>query len=275
MRKTSSSAILFNLAGVAVLSTVVGYALYATLKSDEAPICTGRYPPGKQLALEGEAGIPLTPIELQGRAGPREWGILKNARIAAPGIGAGAASLEVDLAPAGDDENSPRSGIGFAWPSTELANAKAVCLSYKLLLPPTFGFSRPGYLPGLYQAADPSLLDAKTPADGFSTRIGWNEGGEVGIDVRSAKTGPSWQGAESDEHWPLGRWVSVAEELRLEPAGTTLRLWVDGKLRLENALAPQPDSRPGLSGVVADIGYGDNIGALETLQLSPFVVQWQ
>jgi hypothetical protein len=71
----------------------------------------------------------------------------------------------------------------------------------------------------------------------------------------------------------------VEQEIALNSKGAgdgILRLWIDGKLRIENrSLALKSDSSPGFSGVVADIGYAHSAGDPVTLKVSPFVVQWQ
>jgi len=279
MRNTNNGTILFNLVGVAILLTVAAYMGYGFFHSDASPACATRYPAGKQFAFDSRSGKPLSPIELQGRVGSREWGVLKNTRIVQSAGSPNGASLQVDLATTGDDDEPNRNGVGFTWPSSELAKATSVCLSYSVLLPPKFDFAEPGYLPGLYSVADIADLDAKSPSEGFAARVAWARGGNVGVDVRTPGTGSFWQGAATSEQWPLGRWVPVEQEIALNSAGAengTLRLWVDGKLRVENqAVLFKSDSSPGLSGVVADISYARAPSVPAALQVSPFVVQWQ
>ena len=279
MRNMNSGAVLFNLSGGAILVTVFAYMGYAFFRTDEVSTCATRYPAGKQFAFDSRAGKLLTPIELQGRAGPREWGILKNTLILKSATSPNSASLQVNLATTGDDDDANRNGVGFTWQSSELAKATSACLSYSVLLPPKFAFAEPGYLPGLYSVSDDAELDAKSPNEGFAARVGWASGGAVGVEVRAPGAGSFWQGAATSEQWPLGRWVPIEQEIALNSAGTgngTLRLWVDGKLRVENqSLVFKSDSRPGLSGVVADIGYSRTAGIPAAVEVSPFVVQWQ
>ncbi len=279
MRNMNSGTILFNLSGGAILLTVVAYMGYAFFRTDEVSTCATRYPAGKQFAFDSRAGKLLSPIELQGRAGSREWGILKNTQIVKAAGSPNGASLQVDLATTGDDDEPNRNGVGFTWPSSELAKATSACLSYSVLLPPKFEFAEPGYLPGLYSVSNVAELDAKSPEEGFAARVAWARGGDVGVEVRAPGTGSFWQGAATREQWPLGRWVPVEQEIALNSAGAgngTLRLWVDGKLRVENqSVLFKPDASPGLSGVVADISYARTVGVPAALQVSPFVVQWQ
>jgi hypothetical protein len=277
MRDINSGTIIFNLSGGAILITVFAYMGFAFFHTDTVAPCTARYPAGMQFALDSQGGNLLTPIELQGRAGSREWGILKNAQILGSAAGSNDAVMRVSLASTDGDDETARNGVGFTWQSAGLAKATSACLSYRVFLPTSFAFTEPGYLPGLY-ASDLTELDAKTPMDGFVARVGWAQGGGTGVEVRSVG-GTSWQAATEPEPWPLGRWVPVEQEIALSSKGAgdgTLRLWIDGKLRIENrSLALKSDSNPGISGVVADIGYARTPVDTATLKVSPFVVQWQ
>src|SRR6185312_13651123 len=115
MRNASSSALIFNMSGSAVLLTVIAYIGYAVFHRDVVSPCATRYAAGKQFAFDDQSGHFLTPIELQGRAGSRQWGILKNAEIVNSGDEAGSASLRVALQPAADDDHPSRNGAGFVW----------------------------------------------------------------------------------------------------------------------------------------------------------------
>ena len=279
MRDINSGAIVFNLSGGAILITVFAYMGFAFFHTDIVAPCTARYPAGKQFALDSQRGNLLTPIELQGRAGSREWGILTNAQILGSGAGNDAV-MQVSLASTDVDDETARNGVGFTWQSAELAKATSACLSYRVFLPASFAFAKPGYLPGLYAASDIAELDAKTPSDGYVARVGWAQGGGSGVEVRSVGAGTLWQGATVESGpWPLGRWVPVEQEIALNSKGAgdgILRLWIDGKLRIENrSLELKSDSSLGFSGVVADIGYAHSAGDPVTLKVSPFVVQWQ
>ena len=246
MRDINSGAIVFNLSGGAILITVFAYMGFAFFHTDIVAPCTARYPAGKQFALDSQRGNLLTPIELQGRAGSREWGILTNAQILGSGAGNDAV-MQVSLASTDVDDETARNGVGFTWQSAELAKATSACLSYRVFLPASFAFAKPGYLPGLYAASDIAELDAKTPSDGFVARVGWAQGGDSGVEVRSVGAGTLWQGATVESGpWPLGRWVPVEQEIALNSKGAgdgILRLWIDGKLRIENrSLALKSDS---------------------------------
>lgn len=288
MRQLNTNAILFNAAGSAVVLFVVAYIGYNAFHTDEIARCTSRYPAGKQFAFDDGEGKPLTPIELQGRVGVREWGILKNSEIVRSPGGPGGTSLDVKLSSQDenpdndqdqqDQDQSDRSGVGFLWPSSELSGAKSACLSYSVLLPPEFTFAEAGRLPGLYGAPDAAGLDEQTSDQAFAARLGWSKGGEMGADVRAGSEG-FWTGMRSRAKWPTGRWVPVEQEIVLDQPSNgkgTLRVWVDGKLAVENRdVKFRAGDEQGLSGVVADIGYTRPVKGADDLKVSPFVVQWQ
>jgi hypothetical protein len=161
----------------------------------------------------------------------------------------------------------------------DLAKATSACLSYKVLLPPKVAFAEAGHLPGLYAASDIAELDDKMPADSFAARAGWQQGGAVAVDLRSGNAGNFWQGSSTNKRWPVGRWVPVEQEIVLNTPGVgnaVLRMWIDGKLQIENrALNLRSTSGQGFSGIVSDIGFVRGEGQVASLQVSPFVVQWQ
>lgn len=279
MRNANSSAVLFNMLGGAVLLTVIAYTGYAFFHRDVVSPCAARYAAGKQFALDDASGHFLTPTELQGRAGPRHWGILKNAEIVNSGDEAGSASLRVALEPAGDADHPSRNGAGFVWQMPDLAKATAACLSYRVLLPPKVAFVEAGHLPGFYAASDVAELDAKMPADSFAARAGWRQGGAIAVDFRSGDAGNFWQRSSTNARWPVGRWVPVEQEIVLNTPGAenaVLRMWIDGKLQIENrSLNLRSTSEQGFSGIVSDIGFVRGEGQVTSLQVSPFVVQWR
>lgn len=279
MSKPSMNSILFNLAGGAALLTVGGYIVLSFFNSGKVETCSLRYPAGQQFALDSEHGTPLTPIELQARAGLREWGILQNARIVPEPYAAGGKVLEVNLEKTENELRADENGIGFAWPVRAMEGAQSGCLSYSVLLPPGFEFKTAGYLPGLYGARDITDIDAEQPGDGFAVRVSWGQAGDVGLEVRAPSTQGYWQGTKQVTRWPLGRWLNIEQEITLNTPGQDdgiMRLWVDGVLRVENLgvnLRAKDNSR--LTGVISDIGYARGSSDPVAIKVSPFVVQWQ
>lgn len=280
MSKLSLNTIAFNLAGAAVLLTVSGYVVLSFFKSGTVDRCSMRFPAGQQFAFDSDDhGTPLTPIELQARAGLREWGILQNAKILAAPDAPGGKVLEVSLAKTENEDRMDENGIGFVWPVTNMQSAESACLTYSVFLPEGFEFKASGYLPGLYGARDVADIDAEQPGEGFAARVSWAQAGDVGLEVRSPSTQGYWQGTKMISRWPLGRWLLIEQEVKLNTPGVDdgiLRMWVDGALKVENLganLRAAPESR--LTGVISDIGYARSASDPAAIKLSPFIVQWQ
>jgi hypothetical protein len=272
------NSILFNLAGAAVLLTVVGYAGYEAVTTPAFERCTARFPSGQQFALNGLRGTPLSPIELQGRAGSREWGLLKNAQVINNAAGRPGGSLEVTLASTDDEEKVTQNGVGFVWPVPELGKATSACLSYSVFVPAGFLFSAQGHLPGLYGATDLAQIDEELPQDGFATRMSWAQAGFAGVAI-TANGGGYFNGPDRAVVWPTGRWVDIEQEVKLNsPARDNgeLRIWMNGKLILnQDRVKLRKTANTGLSGVVADVAYDRAIGDPVKILVSPFMLQWQ
>jgi hypothetical protein len=270
--------VVFNFAGIGVLLTAAGYMVTSYISTPAVLPCTARFPTGMQMSFDGAGGKPLTPVELQGRSGSREWGILKNAKaVKADGISG--AALEVTLASTEDEDKSNQNGISFTWQPHQLATASAACLSYSVYLPPKFGFNEPGYLPGLFGAADVSQVDEIEPQDSFAARIGWAQAGDFGVDMRIPSSGGYWESAHRKTLWPTGRWVKIEQEVVLNTPGQedgAMRVWFDGALTINNTgLTLRKNAQSPLSGVVSDIGYARTLSDVVAVHVSPFVLQWQ
>lgn len=279
MSSPSLNSIAFNVAGGAVLLTVGAYMLSSYFLKPAIVPCASRYPSGFQMTFEGSGGKPLTAIDLQARSGSREWGLLQNASIV-PTAGAKRESvLEVKLAPTDAEDGTTQNGVGFTWQPHEIADAKSACLSYSVFLPTDFTFLERGLLPGLFGASDVSQLDDLQPADSFSVRVGWGQAGDAGLDVRVPSSSGYWETPPRKTNWPLGRWVTVEQEVQLNTPGQNdglTRLWIDGGLTIDSGAMPlRLSAQSRISGVVADIGYARTIGAPARVRVSPFLLQWQ
>ncbi len=279
MSKLNMNAILFNAGGVAVLLTAVGYMGYSFFVTERVPHCSARYPAGQQFAFDSDKGKPLSPIEFQARAGLREWGVLQNAKIGTTTDGPAGGVMEVSLATTGDEDKADQNGVGFLWQPGDMSTANSACLSYSVFIPEGFTFSEPGYLPGLFGAADTAQLDESQPADGFAVRMGWAQKGEIGAEVRSPATAGYWQTSDRRAHWPLGRWVSIEQEVTLNTPGSVdgvMRIWIDGALTVEsNVVNLRSTPQSTLSGVVSEIGYARTASEVSAIKVSPFIIQWQ
>lgn len=288
MFKMSGLSMVFNIAGAAAVLVVGSYAVHSFFTMEKTPSCTGRYPASTQLSLTSGRGVPMTPMELQGRFGREEWGVLENVEIVR-GKQNGSEVLQVKL-PAGSSSafqaGAPKGGAGFSWSPENMQDATGACLSYRVMLPPDFDFAEAGLLPGLFggEALDPeSSNDGKS---GFATRISWGAQGAGSIASlvpASLGTNPR-QFDEGNFKFDTGRWVHLASEVVLNSPGASdgiLRLWVDGELRIErNDYLWRDAGELNISGVVADISYGGidtkAVAPKDTkVQFSPFELSWR
>lgn len=277
---SSSSNFVFNLIGGGIIVFVVGYMLTTFFAAPTVQLCSQRFPAGIQLSYADAGGHLMTPQALEARSNARHWGFSENATAVAVENEHFLSALQVKLAAVeSDDDEPPRSGVGFVWRPRELASASAACLSYSVFIPDSFTFPESGFLPGLFGARNLSEIDDVRPEDSFAARVVWQSAGDVGVDVRHPGAGGFVEGAPRKMVWPTGRWVPIEQEVRLNGKGQAdgyLRTWIDGVLTLNRdgmTLREKPDG--GLSGIVADIGYARNQGEVAALRVSPFIVRWQ
>lgn len=287
MSTSSTNAIIFNASGIAILATVVGYIGYAAMKDNTISPCFDRYAGGgRQLSLESVSGKPLEPIELQGRVGLREWGLLTNAKVVSSDEGPQGHVLQVNLAPVENHDQDRDSrlvdntnGVGFVWIDPSPESTKSACLAYQVRFPEDFRFKEPGHLPGLYGATEIGEIDVSKPSKAFAIRVGWGQSGDVGLEIRSPGSSGSFLGSTSRSPWPTGRWVTVEQEVILNDAGQAngiARLWVDGSLRTQSTkLMLRPDAVTTFSGVVSDIRYARTSSVPGLLLVSPPTVKQQ
>lgn len=279
MRKVSSGSIVFNLAGVSVLALVAGYMVRSALVTEHTAQCSRRYPAGMQFALDAQDGAPLSTIELQARAGLREWGVLENAKVVIASDSPSGKSLDVSLAKITGSDAQTQNGLGFVWPVFDLSSAQSACLSYSVYLPENFKFGESGHLPGLTGTGTVSSPEGEATDGTFNAHVGWGQHGEIGIDVRSPYTGGSWFGSRRQAEWPRGQWVQVDQEVVMNNPGRAngvLRMWIDGALRVENtSFRVRATDEVKMQGVVADTGFIQSANESVVVRLSPFVVQWQ
>lgn len=278
MKSLDLNSILFNAGGGLIAVVVAGYIAVSAIKTKQVPLCTERFKHAQQFNLENSKGEALTPIELQARASGREWGVLKNSKVyKTPDAPLGRA-LEVSLAATGNEDAPDQNGVGFAWIVNELSKAHAACLSYGAFIPNKFKFAEPGYMPGFFGGADLSILDQPIPVNGFVTRMGWVNGGDLGAEIRTPATNGMWLDAPHTR-WPTGQWVQIEQEVQLNTPGKQdgiVRVWVDGSLRAEGLdLDLLGSGQFTLTGVVSDIGYSHSASYPGAIKVSPFVVRWQ
>lgn len=274
MKSSSAFHLLVNVAGVLIGLFVVGYVVYAALRTaeQEAP-CASRYPAPMRFALLANDGKPLSPLELQARAGPREWGVMENATVTAGAKIPTGAALQIKLAmlaSQGQSEGRAHNGIDFRWNVAGAKAATAACLSYSVWLPDKFDFGPGGNLPGI-AGGKPDTPSA------FGTRLQWRVGGEAELAV--APSGASFLGINPSFALLPGHWTQVEQEVVLNTPGAKdglARIWIDGKLQAEDAtVAFRSDAGAGISGVAADIGYWRAPSKPRELQVSAFELAWR
>lgn len=284
--RPSFNTIVFNVAGLGILVIVAGYMVTSLFHVEQTPMCTARYGNGQQFALQNSEGEGLSPLELQARLSVREWGVLTNARIVETAdkqaqylqVALGKVTDENAAEPSDDETASPAGGVGFVWQPSNLENAKAACLSYRIYMPKDFAFETGGTMPGLYAAGDVADLDQAQPQAGFVSRLGWQKDGGAGIALQTPETSGMWL-APRQLAWPQNRWVAIAQEVVLNTPGQSdgvMRLWLDGQLVIDQkGMNLGAIAETGITGVVADVKYNQQSAANGRLTMSPFVVQVQ
>ena len=281
----NTNMLLLNGGGVLIAGILGVYALHSMFTKEVIPSCAGQFAKAMRLGVETANGNPMSPIELQSRAGMREWGVLENAKVVRIKNAPAPAVLEVKLArskTAPEVNGAQLSGIGMTWVPPGLASAEAACLSYDVWVPADFDFGASGTLPGIYGGARPDVaaVQGEPVKPGFSGRLAWNSSGiadpiaVLGVGNEAGRQLPVAPGFAV----PRDRWFHVDQEIVLNSAKGTLgsyRLWVDGTLKVANmAVAWRPDDQMRIGGVFSDIVYkGEKETAM--LRLTPPVVGWR
>lgn len=285
--RPSFNTIVFNASGLAIALFVVGYMASSFFHVETVQRCSARFGNGQQFSLRTTEGTPLTPLELQARLPVREWGVLQRSRVVQANDKK-ASFLQVALGPmqpkAGAEEDvdeaaePERDGVGFIWQPSNMTGSKSACLSYRLFIPKDFSFDKQGTLPALFALPETDNVDTPQPEVGFISRLGWQRGGGLGVELRSSTSPGQWL-LPRRWFWPQNTWVEVEQEIVLNTPGKAnglIRIFANGELVLEERglnLGAQPDLS--LSGVVSDIGYHGTGNPAGRITLTPFVVQAQ
>lgn len=281
MARITAQSVLFNAAGIGIGVFCVGYMIKSALFVPTATECTQRFAKPMEFSLKTRSGAPMTPVELDTRAGITGHGLLENASVVKLKDGPATTALNVRLAKNSGSlhaEGTEPGGISFLWKPSGMAGASEACLSYSVFLPDKFNFGDAGVLPGLFGGSEPDL---RGHTRGFATRLMWrgdgmseidaeipnaaqqqgpSSGGEIDVQIplgEAAKSVPVGQGAFQ---LPRGRWVSVEQELVLNAPGLAnglVRLWVDGALKIErNDVQWRFKADTKVAGIIADVSYG-------------------
>lgn len=261
----------YNAGVVLFLFLTALLALRSTFHKEEIPLCEMRYSKGALFSLSRRSGEPLTPGELQGRLAGRDWGLNKNARIVADDNVPAGFALEITLKKANakmsaEEAGEDKSGLGFTWLPRQLETAAAACLSYSIWTPPEFGHGTGGLLPGLAGGRPEDLTGTSeaSAARPFATHMQWRADGSLSILAATPDSDRKGTPLDSTGYTRLepGRWMRIEQEILLNTPGErngVLRVWVDGKLKVERTdvvYRTSPEQR--LLGVSAEIHYTRN-----------------
>ena len=297
MKVSTSTGILFNVAGALIgIAALAGAVRYTVFKPQIAP-CDTRYKQTMRFSLEHDGKL-LSTDELQARLGGRDQG-LQNVGIVRDASAPKPALLTVAL-PSGSI--SPEAGANhgdmhFPWEPRVLAKQTAVCLAYDMKLSKDFDLTENGLLPGL-------IGTNQSEGEQFEVYLSWDRSGE-GTVRHKITAKPAAQASSSTLllkaqidlsagegsygvelaafELPRGRWMRINQELVLnkpDQSDGIARIFIDGKLVLERTdMQLRTSAETTLSGVEvathiigADARYpGATDGAVA---FTPFEIYW-
>jgi len=268
--------LLINTGAALVGIILVGYFVYSSMHSDSTLPCSGRFGAATRFSLHTGDGKPLTAIELQARAGARDFGVIDNASVVAVTDGPAAEVMEVKLRklPAGaDPSDTARNGIEFRWSPPGVKGSASACVSYSVWFPKKFQFSGGGTLPGVFasHAAQPSDVKITVSAQ-------WDGAGKPLIGT-TAESGEIRHMFGQTTALPTGRWIRVDQEVTLNEPGQsngTARLWIDGALVVEDKRISLRNSADiALAGVLVAAAHRRLPDDPGMLRLSPVDIAWR
>ena len=268
--------LLINTGAALVGLILVGYFAYSAMHTDSALPCSDRFGAATRFSLHTGDGKPLTPIELQARAGAHDFGVIDNASVVSVTDGPAPEVLEVKLGKLSgntDSSDTARNGIEFRWAPPGVKGAASACVSYSVWFPEKFQFSGGGILPGVFGVNTAQPSDTK-----ITVSPQWDGGGKP-IIGSTAESGEIRHMFGQSSALPTGRWIKVDQEVTLNEPGHsdgTARLWIDGTLVIE-------DKRMGLrngadillAGVLVTAAHRRLPVDPGMLRLSPVEVSWR
>jgi hypothetical protein len=279
MKRPTRLAILFNGAALLVVLASGAAVLRSVFMPDDVAPCSTRYSHGTQLSLERSRGELLTAADLQARFGGDDWGLLDNARVVALKGDPVKPAIEVRLAKVTGDASraDSRFGMGFTWMPKAMQQTSSACLTYSVLLPSDFDFTKGGRLPSLLMTGQSQIAAGASP----SFRSGWSETGA--LEVRAQLSGWSDARALASDRGEYalrrGQWIALEQEVVLNTPGQkngAIRVWADGALKLEKtglALGDAADVR--ISGVAAEALSTAATTRERKLWFSTLELRWQ
>jgi len=264
-------------AGAAVVGLfLIGYFVYSSMHSNAVLPCSQRFGAAMRFSLHTGGGKPLTPIELQARAGARDFGVIDNASVVSVPDGPASEVLEVKLRKlpaAADPSDTARNGIEFRWVPPGVKGSASACVSYSVWFPQNFEFSGGGTLPGVFatNAAQPS--DVK-----ITVSPQWDGAGKPLIGT-TADSGEIRHMFGQTTALPTGRWIKVDQEVTLNEPGQsegTARLWIDGALAIEDKrIGLRSGADILLAGVLVTAAHRRLPDEPGMLRLSPIDISWR
>ena len=264
--------------GIAFL-IVGGYFVAELTRSRETPPCSTRFPAATEMSLQKPNGVPLTSAELQARVGMGERGVIEKTAVRRAG---GNQPLVLDVKLGGP--NSHDSGTGFFWTPSGLKAPASACLAYNVQVPNDFDYGTGGVLPGLYGANSSAAAGAQA---GFAGRVTWSGSGALGVEADLSDFSLAAQSSQpvffrSDAVLPRGRWVNIEQEIVLNSPNAKdgrLRLWIDGRLALDNNEVAWRATGFPVTGALVDVAYASAPEAVDkkatAVSLSPLRLSWQ
>jgi len=261
----NTNKILFNAAGLFIGLFAAGYAINDTFSVKRTSACAARYPISTLYSMRNASGGLLSAIELQAKAGDREYGVLAHAKVVGIVGGPAEEALEVSI-PKGEAKvargGDGKSGIGMQWQPDGVRSGDSACLGYSVFLPTDFEYGEGGILPGLYGGSRFDGYDRGDGRDGFASRSMWRENGVGEIHIQLGKMGDRGGTTIGKDKFqlPRGRWVAIEQELVLntpKKADGKLRVWIDGELKIENDhMQWREHETTRIEGVAANVGFG-------------------
>jgi hypothetical protein len=233
---------LFNIAGGGLLAIAAVFALKMSFLKDDTPLCEARYSGGVLFSLARRGGEPLGTSDLQSRLGGSDWGIGDNARVVEDKDAPTGYALQVDLRrepSVNGGQSGRRSGVGFTWMPHTLERARAACLTYYVAAAPEFHAGLGGRLPAIVGGKSDRVTGSGiAEGKGFAVNMAWRS--DLALDVVSQQVDDDKRRPTALDYGKLklrpGAWVRIDQEVVLndpKQRDGILRVWVDGKLRLE------------------------------------------
>lgn len=285
--KTSVDTIMKITGGGAVALCAV-YAIAAhMLNGSVAPGCMPDYELAATFDLHSSYGAPLSPIELQARAGIGEVGLMQNARVVPVSDGPTPLAIDVSLARvrSEDPSQATASGIDFVWRPSALSGARSACLRYSVFVPESFEWGQGGYLPGLF-GNDDSGSGVDPNAAPLRLRTRWHRDGLAELHARApvitAANGRVF--AARDKRLRRGQWSTIEQELVLNSpsaADGSIKMWLNGELILNDRRIEFAGQQPlTIDGVLAAVSHfsaprTESPNDALRLQISPLELAWR